>query len=144
MRLVVVYGVYGAERDALIARSKIVLNVHFYGAKVLEVVRLSHLLSNGAFVISEDGGEHASTDATEVALKGAGALVFARVSEIAARVAHYLAHPAERRRIACRGRAAFARMRLAPHLLRAVVGLPGAPPACAHLADQTADTNAAT
>ena len=30
-----VFGVYGAERDAMIARARVVLNVHFYEAKIL-------------------------------------------------------------------------------------------------------------
>jgi hypothetical protein len=50
-----VFGVYGKERDKLIARSKILLNVHFYEAKVFEVVRVSYLLANQRFVISERG-----------------------------------------------------------------------------------------
>jgi len=47
--------VWGEERDELITRAKIVLNIHFYDAKILEVVRLSHLVANRAFVISEPG-----------------------------------------------------------------------------------------
>lgn len=49
------FGAYGAERDAIIARSKIVLNIHFYEAKVFEIVRVSYLLANKRFVISERG-----------------------------------------------------------------------------------------
>lgn len=48
------YMVYGSERDQLISRSKIVLNIHF--SPVLphtEQVRLSYLFNNQAFVISE-------------------------------------------------------------------------------------------
>ncbi len=47
------FGVYGAERDRLIARSKLVLNVHFYESKVFEVVRVSYLLANGKAVVTE-------------------------------------------------------------------------------------------
>ena len=50
-----VFGLYGKERDQLIARSKIVLNIHFYEAKVFEVVRVSYLLANQRVVISERG-----------------------------------------------------------------------------------------
>ncbi len=49
----VLFGVYGAERDEVIARSKIVLNVHFYDAKILEIVRVSYLLANLKAVVSE-------------------------------------------------------------------------------------------
>jgi len=49
----IVFGVYGAERDQLIARSKIVLNVHFYESKVFEIVRVSYLLANAKAVVTE-------------------------------------------------------------------------------------------
>ncbi|MBY8859062.1 hypothetical protein K7711_21490 [Nocardia sp. CA2R105] len=44
-------GVWGAQRDDLYARAKIVLNLH--GPTIFEVVRVSYLLANGIFVISE-------------------------------------------------------------------------------------------
>ncbi|MGV3525008.1 MAG: glycosyltransferase family protein [Candidatus Sericytochromatia bacterium] len=48
------FGLYGSERDALIARTRVILNVHAYAdLPVLEQVRLFYLLSNGCFVISE-------------------------------------------------------------------------------------------
>jgi hypothetical protein len=47
------FGVYGRERDEVIARSKIVLNIHFYEAKVFEVVRVSYLLANSKAVVTE-------------------------------------------------------------------------------------------
>ena len=50
-----VFGVYGAERDALIARSKLVLNLHFYQSKIFEVVRVFYLLSNARAVVAERG-----------------------------------------------------------------------------------------
>jgi SAM-dependent methyltransferase len=46
-------GIYGAERDAWIARSKLVLNVHYYDDKVHELVRTSYLLANRKAVVSE-------------------------------------------------------------------------------------------
>ena len=52
-RVHAVFGVYGDERDTLIARSKIVLNVHFYDAKVFEIVRVSYLLANSKAVVTE-------------------------------------------------------------------------------------------
>ncbi|HKT95252.1 MAG TPA: hypothetical protein VJS30_01795 [Paraburkholderia sp.] len=47
------FSVYGAERDQWIARSKIVLNVHFYEDKIHEVIRTSFLLANRKAVVSE-------------------------------------------------------------------------------------------
>ncbi|HWY63551.1 MAG TPA: hypothetical protein VNW15_16750 [Rhizomicrobium sp.] len=51
----VAFNTYGEERDALIARAKIVLNLHFYQAKVFEIVRVSYLLANRVCVVSETG-----------------------------------------------------------------------------------------
>jgi hypothetical protein len=48
-----IFNVYGKERDNLIARSKIVLNLHFYSAQVFEIVRCSYLLANRVAVVSE-------------------------------------------------------------------------------------------
>lgn len=53
-RLASVFGVYGQQRDELIARSRIVLNLHYYAAQILEQVRITYLLNNGCFVVSED------------------------------------------------------------------------------------------
>ena len=47
VNVVAVFGLYGSERDALIARSKRLLNVHAYEAGVLEMVLISYLLANG-------------------------------------------------------------------------------------------------
>ncbi len=47
------FGVYGTERDALIARAKVVLNLHFHRARVLEIVRVSYLLANRKAVVCE-------------------------------------------------------------------------------------------
>jgi predicted nucleotidyltransferase len=54
VRLHALFGVYGRERDEFIARSKIVLNVHFYPAKIFEAVRISYLLNNRCFIVSEE------------------------------------------------------------------------------------------
>ena len=48
-----VFGVYGAERDALIARSKVVLNLHMYKSEIFEIVRVFYLLTNGIAVVGE-------------------------------------------------------------------------------------------
>lgn len=47
------FGLFGEERDNFIKRSKVVLNVHYYESKILEVIRLSHLLANKKCVVSE-------------------------------------------------------------------------------------------
>jgi hypothetical protein len=57
LSVVRLYGVYGSDRDAVIARSKVVLNLHYYENAVFEIFRVSHLLANKKCVVSEGGGE---------------------------------------------------------------------------------------
>jgi len=53
---------YGADRDRHIARAKLLLNVHFHKAKILEQVRISYYLANQCPVLSE----HSSNAETDV------------------------------------------------------------------------------
>jgi hypothetical protein len=53
LKLKVLTGVYGAERDHWIARSKVVLNLHFYDDHIHEIVRTSFLMANRKAVVSE-------------------------------------------------------------------------------------------
>lgn len=53
LNVVTLFGAYGAERDQMIARAKVVLNLHFYDAAIFEVVRVSYLLANAVCVLSE-------------------------------------------------------------------------------------------
>ena len=48
-----VFGAYGRQRDDLISRAKIVLNVHYYETKVFEIARVSYLLANRKAVVTE-------------------------------------------------------------------------------------------
>ncbi|MGZ6142713.1 MAG: glycosyltransferase family protein [Myxococcales bacterium] len=54
-RVEIAWNVYGSRRDELIARSRVVLNLHYFEAKVFEIVRVSYLLANGRAVVSERG-----------------------------------------------------------------------------------------
>lgn len=53
LNVVTVHGAYGQERDHLIARSKIVLNMHFYKSQIFESVRVFYLLTNSVAVVGE-------------------------------------------------------------------------------------------
>ena len=48
-----VFGVYGKERDQLIARSKLVLNLHQLDTELFEIVRCSYMMNNGIPIVSE-------------------------------------------------------------------------------------------
>jgi hypothetical protein len=47
------FGIYGPERDDLIARSKLVLNLHYYESKIFEIVRVFYLMCNAKAVVGE-------------------------------------------------------------------------------------------
>ncbi len=48
------FGEYGHERDVMIARSKVILNVHFFERGIFEIFRCAHLFSNKKCVVSEE------------------------------------------------------------------------------------------
>lgn len=111
-----VNGVYGAARDALIARARIVLNMHVYPSKLFEIARVGYLLANRAFVVSEVSTELE----VEHALDGGYAV--APYEGLCAVCLHYLREDAARERIAARGFELFSAQRqsalLAPALAR--------------------------
>ncbi len=47
------FGIYGAERDKLISKAKIVLNHHFYQSQIFEIIRVFYLLTNSIAVVGE-------------------------------------------------------------------------------------------
>ena len=53
LKVVNVVGLLGKQRDELIARAKLVLNMHFYPTFIFEIVRVSYLLNNSIAVVSE-------------------------------------------------------------------------------------------
>ncbi|MBN2180406.1 MAG: hypothetical protein JW715_00725 [Sedimentisphaerales bacterium] len=50
----ILFGVYGEQRDSLISRSKIVVQIYFYETKLFDGSRISYLLNNKVFSILED------------------------------------------------------------------------------------------
>jgi len=91
------FGVYGEQRDALIARSKLVLNIHFYQTKIFEIARMSYLLANAKAVVTEG----LPSTATEHGLDG-GLLVVPYDSLVEACLL-LLRHEEERRALETRG-----------------------------------------
>lgn len=103
---------YGADRDRCLASAKIVLNIHAWdGLNGLETVRLSHLLANGCFVISETGDHNPYGDG----------LVYADYDALASTCLDYLSRPSqERAAIAAKGYEAIRRTEMA-ELLRPIL-----------------------
>lgn len=118
LKVVHANGVYGRERDALIARSRIVLNLHFYGESRLEVPRCFYLMANGRFVLSET-----SPDAEETGL--AGGMAFAPYEKMEEACARYLGQPEERAAIAEAGREVLRKRPQSALLAPAVLALAG-------------------
>lgn len=52
VRLTVIDGVFGPRLDAVLARAKVVLNIHYYYSRILEM-RVFYALANGKAVVSE-------------------------------------------------------------------------------------------
>lgn len=90
-------GVYGATRDAWIARSKIVLNIHHWETKVFEIARVSYLLANKRTVVSERGVSSIEERELE------SAVAFAEYDELADRCVELLADEHARRELSRRG-----------------------------------------
>ena len=97
------FGVYGQERDALIARSKVVLNVHFYETKIFEIARISYLLANSKAVVTECDG---NTAAEHGLAEGMLALPYQSLVE---GCVFLLQHGDERRDLESRGFHAFSK-----------------------------------
>lgn len=55
MNVKAVFGVYSGERDELISRAKVVLNLHNYDSQIFEIVRVFYLVTNRKAVVCEVG-----------------------------------------------------------------------------------------
>lgn len=53
LKVKVLFGVYGKDRDEWVERSKIVLNHHYYEAQIFEIIRVFYLLTNSVAVVGE-------------------------------------------------------------------------------------------
>lgn len=109
------FGCYGAERDAWIARSKLVLNLHAHEVEVLEIARISYLLANRKCVVSEPGR---GSDTIERQL--ADGIAWAREDALVETCKRLCADAGEREAIARRGFRAFSVLRQVDYLMRAL------------------------
>ncbi|HEY4446277.1 MAG TPA: methyltransferase domain-containing protein [Steroidobacteraceae bacterium] len=122
LKVVHLFGKYGAERDHAIARAKVVLSIHFYESKIFEVVRVSYLLSNFKAVVAECGPD------TEVEPDLRGAVRGVPYAELADACVALVGDGMERRALGERGYNVFAARR-AENILANALGLPGPPSA---------------
>ena len=115
-------GVLGASRDAWIARSKIVLNVHYWEAKIFEIARVSYLLANRRAVVSERGADPTLERDLE------SGVAFADYDGLVDRCVELLGDERARRELAERGYQVFSARSQADILHRALSDLEGATP----------------
>ena len=101
LTLVVASGVFGAERDALIARAKVVLNVSYYENAAHELLRTGHLLANRKAVVSECGAH------TEIDDDLREAMVAVPYEDLTAACVALVRDDARRRALEERGHALF-------------------------------------
>lgn len=78
---------WGEERDRLVSESKIVLNIHYYENPILETSRLTYLLANQAFVISEPSQDKLLDK------HYSNMVIFADYKDIPQQCQNYLEHP---------------------------------------------------
>ncbi|WP_119257704.1 glycosyltransferase family protein [Shinella zoogloeoides] len=91
------FGVYGAERDAAIARAKVVMNIHAKPNWVFETVRVLYLLANRTCVLTEAEGDDDEAEAYR------GGLAMAAYDDLVERCVELVANEEERRRLADTG-----------------------------------------
>jgi hypothetical protein len=109
------FGVYGKNLDKLIARSKIVLNMHFYDSKVFEIIRCAYAMANKCAIVSEDGPDK---ELQQPYLEG---ILFAPYDQLVASCIMMLRNESERTRIATNGHVIF-KSRKQSEFLKALVG----------------------
>jgi GT2 family glycosyltransferase len=97
LNIVTLFGAYGGKRDEYIARAKIILNIHYYEAKLFEIVRISYLLANKKFIISEPGSD------IEFEKIFDGGIVFSKIEDIANDCHKYLKNENFRKAVATKG-----------------------------------------
>lgn len=54
LKVKTLFDVWGLERDEWIARSRIVLNMHYYDSEIFEIIRCFYLMNNAVAVVSEE------------------------------------------------------------------------------------------
>ncbi|GEM_PF-556828 len=62
------FGVYGRARDEYIARSKVIINIHYYDSNIFEQVRIAYLLANKKAVVCENSEESDLDDSLKEAV----------------------------------------------------------------------------
>jgi hypothetical protein len=115
MHAMFVCGLYGKDRDEMIERSKIVLNLNQYDqTRVFEIVRVSYLLANAKAVVSD---LHPNTLVEPDMMD---AVEFASTDKIADACWRLISDNSARRELEQKGRAIFQKRDIRQILARAI------------------------
>jgi SAM-dependent methyltransferase len=115
VNVVLLAGIYGEERDRVIARAKIVLSIHRTESKVFEILRLAYLLTNFKAVVAECGPETEVEAGIREAVRGVP------YAGLVAACVELVADEGARRTLATRGHEVFS-ARPAEDILAAALG----------------------
>jgi hypothetical protein len=88
---------YGAERDAGMSQAKVLLNMHYHKAKILEEVRISYYLANKFAVLSEHSSD------PELDAEWAQGVVFAAYEDLVPKALELCSDDTKRNKIAAEG-----------------------------------------
>ena len=114
IKVTAAFDMYGKERDTLLARGKIGLNMHFYEAQIFEITRVSYLLANHKCVVSETGHDRELEDPLREGI------AFTAYDGIVDTCARLLSKPDERNSLAQKGFELYRQCSLIPMLKRAI------------------------
>ncbi len=107
--------IWGEQRDEIIARSKVIVNIHFYEYKIFESARVFYLVTNGKCVVSESGSD-------EIERLYRGAVVMADYDSMVDVVRRYVEDDDLRRRQEITALDEFRKLPLAPLVRWALMG----------------------
>lgn len=110
-------GVYSEKRDSYISRSKMILNVHHYSTQIFEAIRISYLLNNRCFIVSEDSLEYC--------YKGVN-LVRVPYDQVVETCIDFLKHPEEMENRRWQNYQEFKQLFPMEQLIRQVIPIPSA------------------
>jgi hypothetical protein len=114
VKLVTLKDRFGEELNTTIRGAKMALNVHSYEGNSLETVRVSHLLANQCFVISETSDHNPYGDG----------VVYADYGDLVDTICAHLDRPADRAAIAAKGHEAVRRIDTVANVRAAIERMP--------------------
>lgn len=115
LRITVIDNVFGPRLDEILARAKVVLNIHYYYSRILEM-RVFYALANGKAVVSERAPQ------TEVPAAYEDAVRWAAYENLADACAELVADTDARTALGIAGRRAVERTLITPILAQALAG----------------------